>query len=95
MHDVARVALPIEASASLRDSVLAVHAARDDALLSRRIDCVSVVAAPGGGRLEGVEGARGLQVAAPHLQLHFPESRCVAAVRELQDYRPEAQVPAP
>ena len=46
-------------------------------------------------RRDGVEGARGVQVAAPHLQLHLAQSGSVVAVRELQDYRPQAQVPAP
>ena len=92
MDDVSRVGLPVEAPACLRDAVLAVHAARDDALLSRGVNGVRVAAALGGGRLERVEGARGLEVAAPHLQLHFAQSGRVATVCALQDYRAEAQV---
>ena len=92
VDDVAAIALAIETPAGPSHAILSADAPSNHAFLTRSVGCVSVAAALAGARLKRVEGARGVQVAAPHLQLHFAQSGRVSAIGALKNNASEAQV---
>ena len=92
MENVAGVALVVKTPAGPRHALLSADAASDHAFLAVRVHRVSAAPARGCARLKRVEGAGGVQVAAPHLQLHFAQSGRVSAIGALKNNASEAQV---
>ena len=94
VDDVPRVAISPEGLSGLRRAILSADAPSDDALPSGHVHGVGVATAAADAGVEGVEGARRVDVAAGHLQLDLAQRGRVSPVGALQHDGAQAQIVA-
>ena len=80
MYQPPCVALLVVPLPCRRHSLLAVDGPRDHALVASDVRRVSPAAAPDRSRVKNVEGATGVDVTTPHLDLRLPEGRAISAI---------------